>query len=151
MTIPTIISACKAITRGMTLKEDIFKVIGGQVVAAVATIREGKPSVRYMSIIGLEDLTMIGTTRKASRKVEQIRKNPDVALAVWSGKNFGDPYVMIHGRAEIHEDLETKKKYWYPVMEPYFQKPENPEYVVVKFKPSDIEYYHDMKMDVWEG
>ena len=151
MTIPTIISASKAIIRVMTLKEDIFKVIGGQVVAAVATIREGKPSVRYMSLIGLEDLTMIGTTRKASRKVGQIKKNPDIALAIWSGKNFSDPYVVIQSEAEIHEDLETKRKYWSPVMEPYFQKPENPDYVVVKFKPNNIEYYHDMKMDVWEG
>src|SRR5512137_2404515 len=101
----------------MSLEGNIFKVIGGEVVAAVATIREGKPSVRYMSIIGLEDLTMIGTTRKASRKVEQIRENPDVALAIWSGKNFSDPYIMIQAKAEIHEGLETKKKYWYPVME----------------------------------
>jgi general stress protein 26 len=135
----------------MLLKESIFKVMGGQVVAAVATIREGKPSVRYMSVIGLEDLTLIGTTRKASRKVEQIKNNPNVALAIWSGKDFGDPYVMIQGKAEIHEDLETKRKYWYPVMEPYFQKPENPDYVIVKFNPNGIEYYHDMKMDVWKG
>ena len=134
----------------MSLKENIFKVIGGEVVAAVATIREGKPSVRYMALMGMEDLTLIGATTKASRKVEQIRNNPDIALAIWSGKNFSDPYVMIQGKAEIHEDLETKKKYWSPVMEPFFQNPENPDYVVVKFKPNNIEYYHEMTMDIWE-
>jgi general stress protein 26 len=64
----------------MSLKESIFKVMGGQVVAAMATIQEDKPSVRYMAVMGMEDLTMIGATRKASRKVEQIKKNPDVAL-----------------------------------------------------------------------
>jgi len=104
-----------------------------------------------MALMGMEDLTLIGATRKASRKVEQIRNNPDIALAIWSGKNFSDPYVMIQGKAEIHEDLETKKRYWSPVMGPYFQKPENPDYVVVKFNPSNIEYYHDMRMDVWIG
>ena len=47
---------------------------------------------------------------KSSRKVEQIRKNPEVALSIWSGKNYTDPYVVIQGKAEIREDLETKKK-----------------------------------------
>jgi general stress protein 26 len=135
----------------MSLKESIFKVIGGQVVAAVATIRESKPVVRYMAVTGFDDLTLIGATRKDSRKVEQINKNPDVALTVWSGKNFSDPYVMIQGKAKVHDDLETKKKFWNPMMEPYFKKPENPDYVVLKFTPMRIEYYHDMTMDVWEG
>ncbi len=135
----------------MSLKESIFKVIGGQVIAAIATIKEGKPIVRYMAVVGLDDLNLIGATKKDSRKVEQINKNPDVALTIWSGKNFSDPYVMIQGKAKIYDDLETKKKFWNPMMEPYFKKPENPDYVVLKFIPQRIEYYHDMTMDVWDG
>jgi general stress protein 26 len=134
----------------MSLKEDILKVTGGERVAAVATIQEGKPAVRFMALIGLDDLTLIGATMKSSRKVEQIKKNPEVSLTIWSGKNFSDPYVMIQGKALVHEDLETKKKFWNPKMEVYFQKPENPEYVVLKFVPQRIEYYHDMNMEVWE-
>ncbi len=135
----------------MSLKESIFKAIGGQVVAAIATVNEGKPAVRHMALMGQEDLSLIGATRKDSRKVEQIKKTPDVALAIWSGKKFSDPYVMIQGQAKVHDDLETKKKFWSPMLEPYFQKPENPDYVVLKFIPKRIEYYHDMTMDVWEG
>jgi general stress protein 26 len=135
----------------MSLKEDILKVTGGERVAAVATIQEGKPAVRFMALIGLDDLTLIGATMKSSRKVEQIKKNPEVSLTIWSGKNFSDPYVMIQGKALVHEDLETKKKFWNPKMEVYFQKPENPEYVVLKFVPQRIEYYHDMNMVVWIG
>ena len=135
----------------MSLKEDILKVTGGERVAAVATIQEGKPAVRFMALIGLDDLTLIGATMKSSRKVEQIKKNPEVSLTIWSGKNFSDPYVMIQGKALVHEDLETKKKFWNPKMEVYFQKPENPEYVVLKFVPQRIEYYHDMNMVVWVG
>jgi general stress protein 26 len=135
----------------MSIKENIFKVMGGQVVAAIATVQEGKPAVRHMAVTGQEDLSLIGATRKDSRKVEQIKKNPDVALAIWSGKNFGDPYIMIQGKAKVHDDLETKKKFWSPMLETYFQKPENPDYVVLKFIPKRIEYYHDMTMDIWEG
>ncbi|MCX6674055.1 MAG: pyridoxamine 5'-phosphate oxidase family protein [Methanothrix sp.] len=135
----------------MSLIENILKVTGGECVAALATIQEGKPAVRFMALFGLDDLTMIGATMKSSRKVEQIKRNPQVALTIWSGKNFNDPYVMMQGKGYVHEDLETKKKFWNPKMEVYFQKPENPEYVVLKFVPQSIEYYHDMNIEVWEG
>jgi hypothetical protein len=32
----------------MTIKEDILKVMSGQVVAAIATVQEEKPAVRHM-------------------------------------------------------------------------------------------------------
>lgn len=135
----------------MSLKEDILKVTAGERVVAVATVLEGNPAVRFMALFGLDDLTLIGATMKSSRKVEQIWKNPAVALSIWSGKNFSDPYVIIQGKGSVHEDLETKRKLWNPKLEDYFQKPENPEYVVIKFVPQRIEYYHDMTMEVWEG
>ncbi len=135
----------------MSLKEDILKVMGGEHVAAVATVQEGGPAVRFMALMGLGDLTMVGATMKATRKVEQILKNPGVALTIWSGRNFGDPYVTILGEAKVYDDLETKKKFWDPKLESYFRTPDNPDYVMIKFIPHRIEYYHDMTMDVWEG
>jgi general stress protein 26 len=134
----------------MSIEDSILKVIGGMHVAAVATVWAGKPAVRFMAVVGLNDLSIVGATMKNSRKVEQIRKTPEVALSIWEGKGFSDPYVVIQSKAEIHEDLETKKKFWDPMLEPYFQKPENPNYVVLKFVPQSIEYYHDMSMDIWK-
>jgi general stress protein 26 len=134
----------------MSLRNGILEVMGGEHVAALATVQDGKPAVRFIVLVGLEDQTLVGATMKSSRKVEQIKKNPEVALSIWSGKNYSDPYVVIQGEAEIREDLETKKKFWDPKLEIYFQKPENPEYVILKFIPKRIEYYHDMTMDVWE-
>jgi general stress protein 26 len=98
---------------------------------------KAKPAVRHMAVNGLKDLTLIGSTQKGSCKAEQIKKNPDVALAIWFGKNLGDPYVMIQGQARVHDDLATKKKFWNPMLEPYFQKPENPNYVIIKFTPRE--------------
>ena len=103
-----------------------------------------------MALVGLEALSLIGATVKSSRKVEQIKKNPVVGLSIWSGKSFADPYVVIQCKAEVHDDLDTKKKFWNPKLEPYFQKPENPNYVVLKFIPERIEFYHDMSMEIWE-
>jgi general stress protein 26 len=135
----------------MSIKDGILKVMGGEHVAALATVQEGKPAVRFLALVGLDDLTLIGATMKSSRKVTQIKMNPDIALTIWSGKNFSDPYVMIQGKGSVHEDLDTKKKFWDKKLEPYFQKPENPDYVVLRFVPQRIEYYHDMNMEVWEN
>ena len=134
----------------MALKDNILEVMRGEHVAAVATVTDGRPAVRFMALVGLDDLSLIGGTMKSSRKIEQMKKNPEVALSIWSGKNYTDPYLLIESKAEIHEDLETKKKFWDPKLEPYFKSPENPSYVVLKFLPQRIEYYHEMSMDLWE-
>jgi len=134
----------------MALKEKILSVMGGVHVAAVATITDGKPAVRYMALTGLDDLTLIGSTMTASRKVAQIRKNPEVALSIWSCKEFSDPYVVIQAKCSVHEDTATKKQYWNPMWEEYFKTPENPEFVVLKFAPYRIEYNVPEGMEVWE-
>jgi len=58
--------------------------------------------------------------------------------------------VTILGEARVHDDLETKKKFWDPKLVQYFKTPDNPDYVVITFTPQRIEYYHDMTMDVLE-
>ena len=133
----------------MSLNDQIFKFIGGEHTAAVATITGDKPAVRLMALVGLEDLSLIGVTMKNSRKVDQIKKNPATELSIWAGDR-SDPYILLHCKAEVHEDLDTKKKFWDPRMEQYLQKPDNPNYVVLKFVPEKIEYYHNMRMDIWE-
>jgi len=134
----------------MALKDDILKVMGGMHVAAVATVADGKPAVRFMALNGFDDLTLVGGTMKTTRKVGEIRKNQDVALSIWSCRDFSDPYVMIQAKGTVHDDLATKKKYWAPMMAGYFKTPENPEWVILKFAPRRIEYYANMAMQVWE-
>jgi general stress protein 26 len=124
----------------MALAEKILEVVGGPHVAAVATIAGGMPAVRFMVLNGFEDMTFVGGTMKSTRKVEQLRKNPNTAIAIWSGKEFTDPYVMIQARGEVHEDLKTKKRYWNPMFEQYFKSVDNPEFVVLVFTAREIEY-----------
>ncbi len=100
----------------MTLKDNISNVIAGQHVAALATLSEGKPEVRFVVLEGQPDLTLVGATMKASRKVRQIQENPVVGISIWSGKEYSDPYIVFRGRAEIHEDLQTKKSTGTPCM-----------------------------------
>jgi len=125
----------------MALKKKIMDVAAGPHVAAVATLSEGKPAVRFMVLSGFDDMTFVGGTMKASSKVGQIKKNPDAAIAIWSGKEFSDPYIEMKARGEIHEDLATKKKYWNPMFQQYFKSVDNPDYVVLIFSAKEIVYH----------
>ncbi|MCR3883657.1 MAG: pyridoxamine 5'-phosphate oxidase family protein [Methanothrix sp.] len=135
----------------MELKEKILEVIGGEHIGAVATVSDGEPAVRFMALVGDDDLTLTGATMKSSRKVRQMREKPAASISVWSGVSPSDPYVVISSGAQVLEDQKTKEAFWNPKLEPYFQTPKNPEYVVIKFVPRRIEYYSMMGMEIWEG
>jgi general stress protein 26 len=94
----------------------------------------------------------VGGTGKASRKVAQLRKNPNASIAIWSGKEFTDPYVVIRAKGAVHEDLATKKKYWNPMYEQYFKSVDNPDYVILVFTAEEIEYTDPptMSMETWK-
>jgi general stress protein 26 len=136
----------------MALKDQIMEVIGGPHVHAVATVEGKKPAVRFMVLAGFPDMTFVGATMKASNKVTQLKKNPEVALSTWSGKEFSDPYVEVNAVAKIHEDVATKKKYWNPMYEQYFKTPENPDFVVIVFTAGEITYHgkNMSSMEVWK-
>jgi len=125
----------------MELREKILEVIRGPHPAAVATLDGNLPAVRFMLLNGFPDMTLVGGTMKSSRKVVQLKKNADVDIAVWSGKEITDPYVEIRARAEIHDDIATKKKYWNPMFVPYFRSVDNPDFVVLIFTANEITYY----------
>ncbi len=136
----------------MALKEKILEVVGGPHPAAVATLAGRLPAVRFMVLNGFPDMTFVGGTMKSSKKVQQLSKNPSTAIAIWSGKELSDPYVEVQAKAEIHEDLVTKKKYWNPMFEQYFKSADNPDFVVLKFIAAEIVYHGQnmMSMDVWK-
>ena len=136
----------------MPLKEQIMDVIGGPHVAAVSTLDGKLPAVRFMVLAGFPDMTLVGATLKASNKVGQLKKNPDTALAIWSGKEYSDPYVEIRAKGKIHEDVATKKKYWNPMFEQYFKTPENPDFVVLVFTAGEITYHgkNMSSLEVWK-
>ena len=136
----------------MALRDKILQVIEGMHVAAIATLDHGMPTVRFMVLTGFPDMTLVGATMKSSRKVGQLKKNPDACIAIWSGKEFTDPYVKIRAKGKVHDDLATKKKYWNPMMEQYFKKVDDPEYVVLVFTAGEIEYIDPKAgaMETWK-
>ncbi|MEN6342683.1 MAG: pyridoxamine 5'-phosphate oxidase family protein [Methanospirillum sp.] len=137
----------------MELQEKILDVIRGTHVAALATVGErGAPVVRHMMLTGLDDLKLVGGARADSDTAAQLRRTPYASIAIWSEKEFTDPYVQMQVLGGVHEDRETKLAYWDPIWAQYFGSVENPEFVVLLFRPESIEYYDPKALvtpEVW--
>lgn len=136
------------------LKQKILAKLSGPTLCALATLTEdGKPWVRYVTPFADENLTLWMATFTGSRKVGQIRKNPEVHLTTGvSSMDTAESYLQIQGRAEILTDEGTKKAVWFDHLKNIFSGPDDPNYGVCKITPYRIEY-QAMGMvpaEVWE-
>jgi general stress protein 26 len=90
-----------------------------------------KPWTRYVVVQADDEMNIWFATFKNSRKVSQVRANPEVHLTLGIDEmKIGGSWVQVQGRAEIFDDAETKKKVWYDMLEPIFSGPDDPNYVV---------------------
>ena len=123
-----------------SLKNKILKVIKGSKLASLATVVNGKPWVRY-AVSRSVGLTLYICTFKDSRKVKQIKKNPNVHITIGgSMENMEAPYVQIAACAKVRSDAGTRKKLWRKSMRKYYTGVDDPEYVVIEVQPVLIEY-----------
>lgn len=95
------------------------------------------PMVRIMDPFPPEsDFTVWFGTKAESRKVRQIKNNPDVSLYYEDSDASG--YVVIHGKAQIVDDQEEKQKRWKNEWEAFY--PNNREgYLLIKVSPEWME------------
>ena len=121
----------------------------------MATITEdGKPWVRYVTLTGDENLTLWGATFCASRKVSQIKKNPEVHVTTGvSTMETAESYLQIQGTAEVLSDPEVKTAVWYDHLQQIFSGPDDPNYCVLKITPYRIEFQAmgPVPPEVWES
>lgn len=124
------------------LKDKIIRVIKGEKLAALATIAGGRPWVRYaVSHNDGLDLNLYICTYKDSRKISQIKKNPNVHITIGGNMdNLEAPYVQITARARVRQDAQIRKRFWHEFMCKYYTGPDDPAYVVIEARPEFIEY-----------
>jgi general stress protein 26 len=138
----------------MPLEDKILKLIKGPKIAAVATVTEESklflPRVRYMVTTGWDDLSLTAFTAERSGKVQQIEKNPNVALTIREEGDYSNPYVIIRASADIHRDAEAKRRFWGPHLQKNVKNPQDPRYVALRFVPLLIEHYGQGQVEVWK-
>jgi len=124
------------------LKQKIIEVITQNPLAAVATVEDDKPWVRYMAVEHDQDLICYTTTFANSHKVAQIKKNNNVHITMGGDpQNWEAPYINIQAKAELLSDPESKQKCWKEILQQFFSGPDDPNYIVINFVPSTIEYH----------
>jgi general stress protein 26 len=115
--------------------------------AFLATCDSAQPRVRPMAAMIADDMSVWVATSGKSRKVQQIKKNPKVSLALVEQPQ-GDRAATIIGEAQIVEDMEEKKKVWglaaYDPSQFWPDGPETEDYCVLKIKIKQVEWWEDM-------
>ena len=119
----------------------ILDILKPSQLACFATItEEGKPWVRYVFCEGRGDMTVRFATLRHSRKVAQIRKNPEVHLACGAvAPSDMKAYLQIQGRAQFCTDTAERSGFWKESLNNYFHGPDDPDYGVVVVTPYRIE------------
>ncbi len=95
------------------------------------------PMARIMDPFPPEsDFTVWFGTNAESRKVDQIKNNPNVTLYYQDSDASG--YVVIHGTAQIIDDQKEKQERWKDAWEAFY--PNNREgYLLIKVSPDWME------------
>jgi general stress protein 26 len=130
------------------LKKKIMDAARRAPMASFATIRDGKPWVRYVMVSMKDNLDLYFTASKLSRKVSQIHANPHCHILLGADpKDMMAPYIQVQGTAEMIEDLAVKKEYWVDYHARMFKGPEDSNFIVIRVKPEIIEFWGEGKME----
>jgi general stress protein 26 len=128
--------------------------VGQFCIASLATVtQDGKPWVRYVSPVASDDLSLRFATHLNSRKVAQIRGNPEVHLTCGvTDPEKLTPYIQIQGRARLVTDSTERAAFWVSGFAAHFSGPDDPNYVVVHIEPYRIEVpsHTSAEVKVWE-
>ena len=97
----------------------------------------GKPQARTMSPFPPEENMVIWLgTNPRSRKVQQIKNNPNVMVFYYDTKSFS--YVSVTGQASIINDPENRAHYWKESWIRFYPDPEK-DYTLIKVTPQRLE------------
>lgn len=136
-------------------KDKIMNILNEPQLAVLATVCEdGKPWCRYVLVFTDENMNIRFATNIATRKVSQTEKNPEVHLTCGVTNPFEvQSWLQIQGRAHTDTSEETKKDFWYDMLDHIFSGPDDPSYAVMEVKPYRIEYIEAGKLEpeVWEA
>jgi general stress protein 26 len=135
------------------LKKQIFEAAREIQLMNFATVtEEGKPWVRYVVGKADENLTFRFCTFLGSRKVAQMRNNPNVHISMGvKDEQTAEHWLQVAGTAEIATDQKERHAFWFDQLEHYFSGPDDPSYCVIVIRPSLIEFgtMGSMEPEVW--
>lgn len=103
----------------------------------VSVDEEGRPHAREMDPFDPDENMVIWfATNPNTRKVQQIRNNPNVAVFYYNTK--GMSYVSINGKAELVNDPAEKERHWKTYWKRYYPDRDK-DMILIKVIPERME------------
>ena len=123
------------------LKQRILDIIHKPQLASLATVTElNNPWVRYVVTVGDGNFVLRCATLVESRKVQQIKNNPNVHLTCGVSSFLAmQPYLQIQAKARVATDKDERHNFWNDMLAPMFTGPDDPKYAVIVIEPYRIE------------
>jgi general stress protein 26 len=120
------------------LKDAAREIMAEAELCALVTLDDSNsPMVRVMSpFLPEDDFTVWLGTNPKSRKVNQIKKNPNVTLYYLAQDASG--YVVIRGKAQLVDDQEEKDNRWKEEWKAFYAN-KTDSYLLIKVKPRQME------------
>jgi general stress protein 26 len=100
---------------------------------------DGRAEARIVDAFSPEDdMTVWIATRPVTRKVEQIRKSPNVTLLYWDRATLA--YVTLIGDATLVDDPAEKAKRWKPEWSEFYSDANRgDDYLLIRVRPIRLE------------
>ena len=107
--------------------------------AFITVDEHGKPHARAMAVFPLEKnfVVYLGTSPN-SRKVKQIRQNPNVIVYFYDTQ--GMSYVSLIGKARLVDDPEKKAHYWREGWTRWYPDRDK-DYILIQVTPERLEMF----------
>lgn len=119
----------------LTLAHDIID--SAKCRTLISVDENGRPQARAMSPFSPEeDMTIWLGTSVNSRKVKQIKNNPQVMVYYYDSDGLS--YVSVTGTARLIDDPEKKKHYWKDGWTRFYPNPEK-DYILIQVTPERME------------
>lgn len=121
------------------LEQKIIKALENNKFGSLGTVENDKPKVRYMAIFN-DGLNIHLATNRKTHKVEELQSNPNISLLLGYEMGGTNEVVEIEGICEITKNDQLRQQVWNDELKPWFDGPDDPNYVILNVTPTRIEY-----------
>ena len=128
------------------VKTEIMKLVNNSRDAIVCSVDEkGFPAAKAMFRAENDGLRSFWfSTNTSAIRTGHFRKNPKACI--YFVDSVGIHGLSLTGTMKIHEDKETKQKFWHNGDEKYYPLgPTDPDYCILEFTAEKGNYYHGLK------
>ena len=119
-------------------------------IAFVGSESDGEPYIKAMLVSKREDKGVFYfDSNNGSQRVAQWKENPNACVSFYGRPIYRG--VMLSGKMEIINDMETKKRHWKRSMRAIYKGGvTDPDYCILKFTADNGRYYSMFQSEDFE-